>query len=248
MQNFDKFSFDGPLTAGARTQFDVYVKGQGNPVLLMQELPGIDTHTLALVERLNAAGYRVYLPHFLGKIGKSQPRLNTFKALFCLRKEFWMFSQFKSSPISNWLRALCGEINLREGGAGVGVIGMCLTGNFALLLMADTSVIGAVACQPALPARHDVGLHLSRKETAETRLALKEKNGALVMAYDNDPLCPLARIKEIESTFKPFIEIHVFRGDHHSTLTRDYGDGVRDAAFATAIDYLAEKFQHLERA
>ena len=36
MQDFDKFSFDGPLGAGERRAFDVYVKGQGNPVLLMQ--------------------------------------------------------------------------------------------------------------------------------------------------------------------------------------------------------------------
>lgn len=246
MQGFETFKFAGPLVAGQTREFDVYVKGKGRPILLLQELPGIADETVGLVNRLNDAGFRVYLPHMLGKLGKRQVTLNSLKLIFCLRREFHSFSQFKLSPIANWMRDLCRHIRARECASGVGVIGMCLTGNFAMALMADDAVIAGVACQPSLPAKKTVGLHMSPKETADARQGMKDKGGALVMSYDADELCPMTRIKEIESTFKPFIEIKTFKGENHSTLTGDYGDGVRDDAFEHARSYLDRQFASVE--
>ena len=242
MQGFEKFPFEGPLLPSQSRSFDVYVKGQGKPILLLQELPGIDASTIALVDRLNLAGYRVYLPHFLGKIGKNRPTMNGLYMVFCMRKEFNAFSQFKLSPIANWMRALCKNIRTMEKSSGVGVIGMCLTGNFAMALMADEAVIAGISCQPSLPHKKDVGLHMSPKETADARQGMKDKGGVLVMSYDQDVLCPLTRIKEIDSTFKPFVQIKTFKGEGHSTLTSDGADGVREQAFTLATDYLEKQF------
>lgn len=242
LDGFKQFSFEGPLEAGNRRAFDVYVKGAGKPVLLLQELPGISEGTLALVDRLNAAGYKVYMPHLVGKLNKYHPKINFAKIIFCMRREIHMFAQFKSSPIANWMHALTREIKTKEDGQGCAVIGMCLTGNFALALMASDAVVGGVACQPALPIKKDVGLHMSPKDIMGARQGMKSKGGAMVLSYDADKLCPAARIKEIDSTFKPFVDITTFEGIHHSTLTRDYGDGVQDRAFDLLKQYLSDRF------
>ena len=57
----------------------------------------------------------------------------------------------RSSPIADWVRLLCREVRDQRGVKGVGVIGMCLTGNFAIQLIGDDSVLAAVASQPAMP-------------------------------------------------------------------------------------------------
>ena len=51
----------------------------------------------------------------------------------------------------DWLKALARMALGACGGPGVGAIGMCLTGNFAIALMADPAVLASVASQPALP-------------------------------------------------------------------------------------------------
>ncbi len=164
----DTFSFSAPLLTGETATHDVHVSGDGPPILLMQELPGIGPQTLDLVKRLNAAGFRVYLPHFLGPFGRVAMLRNTLRVI-CVRRELNVFLKGQQSPFAGWLRELARHIHHREGGPGVGVIGMCLTGSFALTLMADEAVIGGVASQPALPIRSKGQLHMNKKDIAAAR-------------------------------------------------------------------------------
>lgn len=99
--------------------------GDGPPILLLQELPGIGPETPALAARLTAAGFRVYLPHVLGRFGKVTMARNALR-LFCVRREINMFLRGAQIPIAAWMRALARHIRDRDGGSGVGVIGMCL--------------------------------------------------------------------------------------------------------------------------
>ena len=69
----------------------------------------------------------------------------------CISREFRVLAVRQSSPITNWLRALCRSLHAELGGKGVGAIGMCLTGNFALALMVDSAVMAPVLSQPSLP-------------------------------------------------------------------------------------------------
>lgn len=76
----------------------------------------------------------------------------TYLAHICIRREILAFAADEDSPIITWLRALAREIRRRcPDGRGVGVIGMYLTGNFAINLMLEDVVLAPVACQPGLP-------------------------------------------------------------------------------------------------
>ena len=50
------FEFTGPLDGGGSVTHEVHCKGDGPPIVILQELPGIGPETLALVDRLVAAG------------------------------------------------------------------------------------------------------------------------------------------------------------------------------------------------
>ena len=69
LDDFEKFAFTAPAR-GRDTTLDVYVAGKGPPLLVMQELPGLEARTEAFARRLVADGFRVYLPHYLGPLGK----------------------------------------------------------------------------------------------------------------------------------------------------------------------------------
>ena len=62
-----------------------------------------------------------------------------------------MLATGRTSPIIDWLRALARDEHERCGGPGVGAIGMCFTGGFALGMMVDDAVVAPVLSQPSLP-------------------------------------------------------------------------------------------------
>ncbi len=129
----------------------VFRKGEGSGVLLMHELPGMSEECIWLAEEIVQAGFRVYLPLFFGAPRKTQPARNLIR-IMCIRREFYLFSKNSSGPITRWLRGLCDEIYRQCGGPGVGAIGMCLTGGFALALMVKPSHVEApVLSQPSIP-------------------------------------------------------------------------------------------------
>ena len=69
----------------------------------------------------------------------------------CVSAEFRAFGAGKSSPVAVWLRALAALAHRECGGLGVGALGMCFTGGFALAMMVDDSVAAPVLAQPSLP-------------------------------------------------------------------------------------------------
>ena len=69
----------------------------------------------------------------------------------CIRREFSVWATNRSSPIVDWLRALSREMHTQCGGNGVGAVGMCFTGNFALAMMTEPAVVAPVLSQPSLP-------------------------------------------------------------------------------------------------
>lgn len=222
---------------------DVYVKGYGPPILILQELPGVGPETFELADRLIATGFTVYLPHLLGRWGKAGTLSAALSAvrLFCVRREFNMFLTGEQSPIAGWMRALCADISVREGGARVGVIGMCLTGSFVIPLMAEDAVIGAVASQPALPFRHSTQLHMSSEDVAGACAAMDDKGPALAMRYSGDPISSPAHLAALAAAFGDRLETEEYpsggRRDH-SLLTLDFNE----AAYARTEAYFRARF------
>ena len=217
------YSFTGPLEGGRTATHDVHVAGSGPPILIMQELPGIGPETLALAARLNAAGFTVYLPHLFGTFGKKTMTRNIIR-LLCIRREFNIFARGRQSPIANWLRALVADISAREGGAKVGAVGMCLTGSFAIPLMAEDAVAGGVASQPSLPLRHASPPHMSAEEIAATRTAMDAKGPGLAMRYAGDRICTPEHVSTLAAAFGPALETVEIPGDGHALLTVHFSD------------------------
>ncbi len=225
--DFQKFSFEAPLTTGQAVTHDVYFAGSGPAILIIQELPGIGQSTFDLAAPLIKQGYSVYLPHLLGPFGQITPVRNMAR-LFCVRREINLFSKGKKSPITSWLRALCPEVEARADNGRIGVIGMCMSGGFALLMMADDAVQGAVASQPALPIFGGDALEMSDEDITQCRAAMQAKGGVLAMRYKDDFMARRKTMTALETAFAPHIKTVEFEGSKHSLLTGDFNQGAYD--------------------
>ena len=162
----------------------VYVAGTGPAVVVMTEMPGISPHVARFARWVRDAGFTVYMPHLFGKDGAPPSALYavTEIAKACISKEFRAFAANASSPITRWLRALAAQAHQECGGKGVGAIGMCFTGNFALSMMLEKSVLAPVLAQPSLPLGNKAGMHIAPDELAAVK-ARMEAEDLTVRAY-----------------------------------------------------------------
>jgi dienelactone hydrolase len=236
------FTFDHADDAGSFS-FEIHHKGEGPPILILQELPGVGKETFALADRLIDAGFSVYLPNLIGRFGQAGPLwavVNGAK-LFCVRREFNMFLAGEQSPVAAWMRAACAEISERNDGARLGVIGMCLTGSFVIPLMAEDAVTAAVASQPALPMRKATELHMSQDDVAVAKAAMEQKGSALAMRYEDDRFSTAEHFAAFERAFGDLVETVVYpsgkRGDH-SLLTLDFSE----QAYVRTEAYFKDRF------
>jgi dienelactone hydrolase len=228
-----------PYTALGATR-PVHWGGQGPGVLVMHEIPGITPEVATFGRRVADEGFTAVLPHLFGTPGK--PLSGTYvlgqMARACIAREFLVLAQNGSSPITSWLRALCRQVHGECGGPGVGAIGMCLTGNFALSLMLDEAVMAPVLSQPSLPfpvsKGHKRALHLSDDDLAVVKQRAAAGCGVLGLRFTADPMCPPERFeslrRELGDGFEG-IEIDSSKGNPHgipriahSVLTKDLVD------------------------
>ncbi|MBM4266769.1 MAG: dienelactone hydrolase [Deltaproteobacteria bacterium] len=235
LEGFDRFGFTHD---GARR--DVYTRGSGPGVVVIHEVPGITPEVARFARRVADDGFTVFAPHLFGTPGQplSVPYALAQVVHCCISREFHVLAERRSSPITDWLRALCREAHQRCGGPGVGTIGMCMTGNFALALMADASVMAPVLSQPSLPfgltPAKRAALHVSDEELAIARQRAAAGCTVLGMRFTADPMVPAERFatlrKELGTGFEP-IEIdsgpgnpHGIPRTAHSVVTTDLVD------------------------
>jgi dienelactone hydrolase len=123
-------------------------------------------------------------------------------------REFSVWALKKTSPVTVWLRALAAHEHERCGGPGVGAVGMCFTGGFALAMMVDATVVAPVLSQPSLPfpisKRHKADIGISDADLAKVKTRIAEGACVLGLRFTNDPFCFEARF---------------------DTLRRELGDG-----------------------
>jgi dienelactone hydrolase len=226
-------TFDG-------TPRDVYRRGSGPGVIVMHEIPGI-TPTVARFARIVAdAGFSVLMPNLFGTPGRAMTRPYAAGQLAraCISREFSVFAANGTSPIISWLRALSAAAHAELGGRGVGAIGMCITGNFALALMVDDAMMAPVLSQPSLPIglsrAAKRGLHLSEEDLVIVKRRAAAGVPVIGMRFTQDFMCPDARFarlrEELGDAFEP-IEIDSSRGNPygiprqaHSVVTHDLVD------------------------
>lgn len=180
----------------------VYVTGTGPAVIVMTEMPGISPHVARFARWVRDAGFTVYMPHLFGKDGAvPTPASGVFEiAKACVSREFRAFAANASSPVTQWLRALAAYAHQESGGKGVGAIGMCFTGNFALSMMLEKSVLAPVLAQPSLPLNDPAGLHIAPDELAAVK-ARMEAEDLTVRAYrfEGDSFCRAERFSAYEA-------------------------------------------------
>ena len=184
----------------------VYVAGEGPAVVVMAEMPGISPDVARFARWVRGAGFTVFLPSLFGRDG-AYPRAAEGLAVLkraCVSAEFHAFAAGATMPATLWLRALARLAHARCGGPGVGAIGMCFTGNFALSMMLDAATLAPVVCQPSLPLDDAVAIQLSPDEAAAVRARL-EREDLTVLAYrfDEDRFCTAARFAAYQSALGP---------------------------------------------
>lgn len=218
----------------------VFRRGSGPGVVIMHEIPGITPSVAAFARRVADAGFTVALPNLFGtpnqdlSVGYTVGQL----ARACISKEFHVLAAHTSSPITDWLRALARDLHAQIGGPGVGAIGMCITGNFALAMMLDECLLAPVLSQPSLPfavgADRRGGLHIAPATLDHIRQRVAAGSCVLGLRFTDDFMVPGERFatlrRELGSGFEA-IEIDSSPGNPHgiprtahSVVTNDLVD------------------------
>jgi dienelactone hydrolase len=174
----------------------VYVAGPGPAVIVMTEMPGISPEVARFSRWIRDAGFTVYMPSLFGRDG-AVPDVEEGTATFqraCVSAEFNALAANVSSPVTQWLRALARLAHRESGGPGVGAIGMCFTGNFALTMMLEPVMLAPVLSQPSLPLNEPAGIEIAPDEIKAVRDRLvREDLTVLAYRFEGDRFCMAAR-------------------------------------------------------
>jgi dienelactone hydrolase len=174
----------------------VHVAGGGPAVIVMTEMPGISPHVARFSRWVRDAGFTVYMPSLFGRDGavaKVEEGVAVFQRA-CVSAEFRAFAANESSPVTQWLRSLARLAHGECGGPGVGAIGMCFTGNFALTMMLEASMLAPVLAEPTLPLGDPAGLEIAPEElTAVGERLEKEDLTVLAYRFEGDRWCKAER-------------------------------------------------------
>jgi dienelactone hydrolase len=204
------------MTFDNRTK-KVYMSGSGPAAIVLPEIPGISPAVSRLARWVRDAGFTVFIPSLYGRDG-AVPLWDEGEEVFkraCVSAEFNTMVSGRSSPISSWLRALARAAHAECGGPGVGAIGLCFTGNFALSMMLEPAMLAPVLSEPALPLKEPGGLEISAEElqAVSTRM---EREGLVALAYRfrGDPFCTAARFAAYEKVLGTRFRSRVIDDEH----------------------------------
>ena len=131
----------------------VFRRGTGPLVIVIHEIPGITPRVRRFAEEVVERGFTVVMPVLVGTPDRPPSRgyLASTLARVCIASEFTTWVVGRTSPIIGWLRALGRSLHAEVGGPGIGAVGMCFSGGFALGMMVDELMQAPVLSQPSLP-------------------------------------------------------------------------------------------------
>ena len=181
----------------------VFVAGSGPAVIVMTEMPGISPEVARFARWVRDAGFTVWMPNLFGDPGRvpTIPRgILTIARAACISREFKAFAANESSPVTQWLRALAAHAHPICGGKGVGAIGMCFTGNFALSMMLEPAMLAPVLSQPSLPMNNPAGMHIAPAELAAVKKRMDAEDlTVLAYRFEGDSFCRKERFAAYEA-------------------------------------------------
>ncbi|MFZ7089126.1 dienelactone hydrolase family protein [Curtobacterium sp. RRHDQ10] len=251
-----------PFSGGGLTH-DCYEKGSGPGVVLIPEVPGITPEVLGLADHLVASGFTVVVPSPFGDPGRPMSAGYALRvvARLCVQAEFRAFAVGARRPVTAYLRAVAADLAGRTPGTGVGVIGMCFTGGFALAAAVDDSVRASVVSQPGVPMPLGATRRADPTMSAEEldRVAARAGAGdvcAIGLRFSQDGLVPPERFAAIRDRLGDAFEVIEldsspgnptgFPASAHSVLTNEVREvpghpalGARDRVVAFLRERLA---------
>ena len=220
---------------------DMYRKGTGPVVIVVHEIPGITPAVERFANDVVDAGFTVVMPDLVGTPGQevSGKYLASSMLKICVAKEFTTMALKQTSPIISWLRALARSLHNEIGGKGVGAVGMCFSGGFALGMMVDDIMIAPVLSQPSLPfvvgKARGADLNLTPDDVAVITQRAADGCQVLGLRFTQDKLVGsrFATLREILGDAFIAVEIPSQSPKDHSVLTeqRDEASVQRVLAF-----------------
>ena len=245
----------------AGTEREVFRAGTGTAVIVMAEIPGITPLVGDFARRVVESGHTVFMPVLFGEPGAEGTPAQIAKVMpkVCISREFRAFATRTTPPAIDWLRALARHAHEECGGPGVGAVGMCFTGGFALAMATEPALLAPVLSQPSLP------IGPGRKRAADVgcsdsdMLKVMERADAddlcvLGVRFTHDRLSPGSRFRSLERLLGDhFIGVEIdsskgnpwgHKGIAHSVLTEDLidepGQPTRDA-LDQVLDFFDER-------
>jgi len=201
-----------------------YRKGSGPGVIVISEIPGITEDVIGFSEEVVDQGFTVVMPHLFGKVPSSESPMAVMGSLraVCVNREFNKMRLQQTSPVADWLRSLARDLHAELGGPGVGAVGMCFTGGFALAMMVDDSVVAPVLAQPSLPfpvgKARAADLNLSPSDLTKVKARAAAGCEVLGLRYTEDMAVGTRFDTLARELGDAFIRVE-FPGRKHSTLT-----------------------------
>jgi dienelactone hydrolase len=246
------------FTAEGKTR-DIYKMGSGPAVIVISEIPGITPKVAEFGRHVVSVGCTAVLPHLFGKPGAEPTAGYTMQvaAHACISKEFSTWARNRTSPITSWLRALAAAQHKECGGPGVGAVGMCLTGGFALAMMVDDVVVAPVLSQPSLPfpitAAHKSDVGISPADLQRVKQRCEEEDVCVLgLRFTGDSVSPSQRFQRLRDELgDKFVAVEIdsskgnregYRSAAHSVLTEDLKDEPGSAT-RDALDKVLELFK-----
>ena len=197
---------------------DVYRIGSGPAVIVIAEITGITPAVCQFARRVAEIGCTAVLPHLFGVPGKPPSVGYMIQSIgpACVSRDFACFALRKTSPVAVWLRALARQAHTECGGPGVGAVGMCFTGGFALAMMVDDVVLAPVLSQPSLPFpitkahRRDVNLSDEDLARVKQRCAAEQDLSVLGLRFTHDRAAPPERFQRLrEELGDKFVAVEI---------------------------------------
>ena len=223
---------------------DVYRRGTGPGVIIIHEIPGLTPKVAAFGRRVADAGFTAVLPSLFCTPNKppTMPYAMGEMVKACVSREFATFAMGRTSAATVWLRALARDVHAELGGPGVGAVGMCLTGGFALAMMLDEHTVAPVLSQPSLPfpmggsRRSAIGL--SDEDTAKVQARATAGCDVLGLRFTGDPFVKAERFEALRQLLgEHFIAVEI-----DSSPGNAYG--IPKAAHSVLTEHLVDEPGH----
>ncbi|MCZ2822838.1 MULTISPECIES: dienelactone hydrolase family protein [unclassified Modestobacter] len=186
----------------------LYTRGSGPGVVLLPEVPGLTPEVLGLADHLVGAGFTVTVVELFGDPGRPMSPGYAARSFAgaCISREFRAFAKRADRPVAEYVRAVARRVHDRVGGPGVGVIGMCFSGGFALASAAEPAVLAPVASQPSTPLpltpgrRRDLGMSDREREAVQRRVS-SEGLCLMGLRFSEDAASPSDRFRALRAAF-----------------------------------------------